>query len=216
MELAVIGFHRAGPVEIANNSQLLGFHIGSNTKAVTGFVAAYLVEHGKIEWTTKFFGLFPAWKDESNPITLADPPSHRAGVKPYTSGPAYRLLSHFDGTKSEQRKQSVQHVLREEQIKAGGKAYNYSNAGYSAAVLMLGEVTQKSWEQLTDEILAGYLQLNYRFGWPNSHALNQRWGHWVEQNTLVALSPSVRYSLRLGEPAGDISMPLTDYARFIQ
>lgn len=221
LELAVIGFHRAGSVEEAHAATSSDyFHIGSNTKAVTGFVAAYLVEQGKIEWTTMFFDLFPAWKDESNPafhdMTLADLLSHRAGVKPYTSGPAYRLLPHFEGTKSEQRRQFVQHVLREEQIKAKEKAYDYSNAGYSAAALMLEEVTQKSWEQLTDEILAGHLQLNYRFGWPNSHALNQPWGHWVEQDTLVALSPSVSYSLRLGEPAGDISMPLTDYARFIQ
>lgn len=31
------------------------FRIGSNTKAITGFIAALLVQQGKISWDTKFF-----------------------------------------------------------------------------------------------------------------------------------------------------------------
>ena len=221
LELNVIGYNRAGVADEANAVTFSDyFHIGSNTKAVTGFVAAYLVENGEIEWATKFFDLFPAWKNCSNPafldMTLADLLSHRAGVKPYTSGLEYRQLPSFDGTKSEQRKQFVKHVLQEEPIKTQGKVYDYSNAGYSAAALMLEEVTQRSWEQLIDDILGEKLQLNYRFGWPNSYDSKQPWGHWVDKDTLVALSPLAGYNLRLGEPAGDISMPLGDYAKFIQ
>jgi D-alanyl-D-alanine carboxypeptidase len=221
LEMDVIGYHKAGLAEEAQAVTFTDyFHIGSNTKAVTGFAAAYLVENGKIEWATKFFDLFPTWKGDSNPafhdITLADLLSHRAGVKPYTSGPEYEQLPHFNGTKSEQRKQFVRYVLQEEPFKTQGRAYDYSNAGYSAAALMLEEVTQSPWEQLIDEILSEKLQLNYRFGWPNSYDVNQPWGHWVEKDSLVALPPLVSYNLRLGEPAGDISMPLADYAKFIQ
>lgn len=149
-------------------------------------------------------------------MTLADLLSHRTGIKPYTSGPEYRQLPHFAGTKPEQRKQFVRYVLQQEPVKAQGKAYDYSNAGYSAAALMLEEVTQRSWEQLIDDVLGEKLQLSFRFGWPNSYDSKQPWGHWVEKDTLVALSPLVSYNLRLGEPAGDISMPLVDYAKFIQ
>ncbi|WP_212564619.1 serine hydrolase [Pontibacter indicus] len=68
LELDVIGYNRAGAVDEANPVAISDyFHIGSNTKAITGFVAAYLVENGKIEWATKFFDLFPEWKKVSNP-----------------------------------------------------------------------------------------------------------------------------------------------------
>lgn len=221
LELEVIGYRRADTVHTAGLASTADyFHIGSNTKAVTGILAAYLVECGKISWRTKFFDLFPAWKERSHPayheMTLTELLSHRTGIRPYTSGPEYRQLPLFEGTTSAQRKQFVKHVLQEEPVKSRTKSYDYSNAGYSAAALMLEEVAQKPWEQLVGEVLGEQLQLNYRFGWPNSHDPNQPWGHWLEQGSLVALAPSVSYNLRLGEPAGDISMPLADYARFIQ
>lgn len=221
LELDVLGVRRAGSMDQAHAATSADyFHIGSNTKAVTGLVAASLVEMGKINWDTRFFDLFPTWKDGSNNafhgMTLADLLAHRSRVRPYTSGAEYRRLPSFEGTKAEQRKQFVRHVLREAPVEGKGKAYDYSNAGYSAAALMLEEVTQKSWEQLIDEILCDRLQLNYRFGWPNRHDIHQPWGHWMEGDTLVALPPATSYNLRLGEPAGDISMPLADYAKFIQ
>src|SRR5215468_6034321 len=41
------------------------FHIGSNTKAITAFLAAKLVEVKKIKWETKYFELFPELKNTS-------------------------------------------------------------------------------------------------------------------------------------------------------
>lgn len=38
------------------------FRLGSNTKAITGFIAALLVKEKKISWNTKFFDLFPELK----------------------------------------------------------------------------------------------------------------------------------------------------------
>jgi len=42
------------------------FRIGSNTKAITGFIAAQLVREGKLSWDTKFFDLFPEMRAASN------------------------------------------------------------------------------------------------------------------------------------------------------
>ena len=42
------------------------FRIGSNTKAITGFISALLVKQNKIRWDTKFFDLFPELKTNSN------------------------------------------------------------------------------------------------------------------------------------------------------
>ncbi|MGI8581200.1 MAG: hypothetical protein ACR2KX_03355 [Chitinophagaceae bacterium] len=63
LELQTLGFHRTDLKNQQTKANLSDyFHLGSNTKAITGFVAAYLVEKNKIKWTTKFFDLFPDWK----------------------------------------------------------------------------------------------------------------------------------------------------------
>ena len=77
LELNIIGFHRIdNKNEQSKATQNDYFHLGSNTKAITGFIAAFLIENNKIQWSTKFFDLFPSWKKNSNPayynITLLD------------------------------------------------------------------------------------------------------------------------------------------------
>ncbi len=221
IELKVLGFHRTDlRNENTRASYLDYFHLGSNTKAITGFVAATLVENNKIKWSTKFFDLFPSWKKSSNPayyeITLADLLSHRAQIQPYTSGLEYQKLPKFNGDKSEQRRQFSKYLLSEKPVNNTDKIYSYSNAGYSIASLMLEKVSGKSWEQLTHQIMSKTLNIKIAFGWPNKHNTNQPFGHWVENDTLKPNLPSIEYNLSLGEPAGDISMTLPDYSKFIQ
>jgi D-alanyl-D-alanine carboxypeptidase len=221
LELKTLGYHRIdqeNEENKANNADY--FHLGSNTKAITGFIAAYLVENNKIKWTTSFFDLFPTWKKGSNPlyykITLEDLLSHRARIQSYTTGTEYQELPKFKGSKSEQRKEFSKYLLKKEPVKPSNKTYNYSNAGYSIAALMLEKVSGKTWEQLVNEVLFEKLNLNYKLGWPNRYELNQPWGHWIQNDTLRALPPNTDYNLNLGQPAGDISMSLKDYAKFIQ
>jgi D-alanyl-D-alanine carboxypeptidase len=221
LESKVLGYHRINQENEENKAKNTDyFHLGSNTKAITGYIAAYLVENNKIKWTTSFFDVFPTWKKRSNPyyykITLADLLSHRARIQPYTSGSEYQRLPHFKGSKSEKRKRFSKYLLQKKPVITNQETYNYSNAGYSIAALMLEKVSGKTWEQLVNEVLFEKLNLNYKFGWPNRFELNQPWGHWIQNNTLQALAPSTDYNLNLAEPAGDISMPLKDYATFIQ
>ena len=221
IELQILGFHRTDlRNENTRASSLDYFHLGSNTKAITGFVAATLVEKNKINWSTKFFDLFPSWKNNCNPayyeITLADLLSHRAKIQPYTSGLEYQKLPKFSGDKSEQRRQFSKYLLSVEPVKNTDKIYSYSNAGYSIASLMLEKVSGKTWEQLTYQIMSKKLNVKIAFGWPNKHNINQPFGHWVENDTLKPNPPGIEYNLSLGEPAGDISMTLPDYSKFIQ
>ena len=107
-EIQTLGFHKIESKKKEDEAKINDyFHLGSNTKAITGFICAYLVEQKKINWETKFFDLFPKWKKKSNKafynITLEDLLSHRARIQPFTSGNEYKKLPKFAGTKSEKR-----------------------------------------------------------------------------------------------------------------
>lgn len=220
LELKTLGFHRIDNKNEHTKAKPSDyFHLGSNTKAITGFIAAYLVEKNKIKWTTCFFELFPEWRKSASSvyhnITLADLLSHRAKVQPYTGGSEYKKLPAFEGDNSNRRKQFSKYLLMQDPVE-NNKTFNYSNAGYSLAALMLEKVSGKTWEQLTKDIFETEVEAKIEFGWPNKISLNQPYGHWVENNILVALPPDINYNLSLGEPAGDVSMTLPDYAKFIQ
>ena len=221
LELEVLGYHRIDSMNekgLANKNDY--FHVGSNTKAITGFVAACLVEENKIQWTTKFFDLFPTWKKDCNQgyydITLAELLSHRAKINRYTSGIEYDELPDFKGSTAEQRKQFVKYILNEKPVKGNEKLYTYSNAGYSVAALMLEKVTGKTWEQLTKETMLKKVNAHVQYGWPTNLSANQPYGHWLENDVLKPVERNNDYNLAMGEPAGDISMTLPEYARFVQ
>jgi D-alanyl-D-alanine carboxypeptidase len=217
----MLGYHRNDLQDEKNKAKNTDyFHLGSNTKAITSFIAGYLVEQKKISWDTKFFTLFPELKKDANPdfytMTLADLLSHRARIKPYTSGEEFQTLPLFVGLKAEQRKQFVEYLVKNDALPKNNETYNYSNAGFSIAARMLEKVSGRTWEQLLDDVLSKKLGLKYKLGWPNRTDTDQPWGHWMENDKLVALPPTTTYDLKLIEPAGDISMPLADYAKFIR
>lgn len=215
-----LGYHKVTDVtELPNARPDDLFHLGSNTKAITGFVAATLVEKGKINWDTRFFELFPNLVNHSNRnyhhVTLEDLLSHSARIQPFTSGAEYQKLPDFKGNKKARRKKFAKHVLTLPVVEKN-KAFCYSNAGYSVAAVMLEKVSGKSWEKLVADIVRKKLRLDFAFGWPNRNGDNQPYGHWEEKGKLVPVSPKTNYDLSLAEPAGDISMNIENYARFIQ
>jgi len=216
----VVGHHKITEVSSYPTSKIDDyFHLGSNTKAITGFIAAKLVENNKIKWNTKFFDLFPALKNKSNSeylnITLEDLLSHRAKVQSFTSGVEYQNLPNMEGSKQERRRKFAAYVLTLQPIQ-NEDDYHYSNAGYSIATLMLEKVSGLSWEKLMDKFLRQELNLNFAFGWPNRNFEHQPYGHWIESGQLVSVSPKIDYDLSMAEPAGDLSMNIENYARFIQ
>lgn len=221
IEIKTTGFHRNDLKTAQTKASLSNyFHLGSNTKAITGFVAAYLVEKNKINWNTLFFDIFPTWKPSSNlafrNITLADLLSHRANIQPYTSGLEFQKLPKFKGNIQQQREQFAKHLLNKNPVINNDKVFNYSNAGYSIAAIMLEKVSGLSWEQLVKNTMQNLLEVNVEFGFPNKLNDNQPFGHWVQNDSLIVVESNVKYNLALAEPAGDISMTLPDYAKFIQ
>ncbi len=198
------------------------FHIGSNTKAITAFLAAKLVEQKKINWDTKFFDLFPELKTASKQvywnITLQDLLCHRAYVQPYRSVNSNNNIYKIEGTSIEQKIKFASVILKEEPAKPdSGQVYVYSNAGISIAASMLEKVTKKSWEKLIDEYLNNQLKLGFEVGFPNVKDINQPWGHILNNDTIMTLPHDFDYHIAtIMRPAGDLNVSLTNYIKFIQ
>ncbi len=218
LEIAALGRHSIDLPDTATLNDR--FHLGSNTKAMTAFIIAKYVEKGKLNWTTKFFDVFPEWKESSSAeyanITLQDLLSHKAGIQPF-QGEDDPLIPEFSGTKGEKRKQFGRFVLTLNPVRIDEQTpFVYSNAGYTLATLMLEKRTGKSWEQLVDKVFNRDLKLNVKFSWPENQKQKDTWGHNSENGTLVSIPSTVDYHLDYTEPAGDLNIKLTDYVKFIQ
>jgi CubicO group peptidase (beta-lactamase class C family) len=198
------------------------FHLGSNTKAVTAFIAAKLVEEHKIKWDTKFFDLFPYLKASSKKaywtITLQDLLSHRAHIHPYRSVNANFNDYKIAGNSIEQKIAFAKTVLQQEPAYPdSAEVYVYSNAGYALAASMMEKVTHKSWEQLITKYINVPLKVNFKIGFPNAADPTQPWGHILNNDTIIGLPPEFDYHIAtIMRPAGDLNVNIIDYTKFIQ
>ena len=218
LEIASLGRHSIDLPDTATLDDR--FHLGSNTKAMTAFIIAKYVEKGKLKWTTRFFDIFPEWKENSKPeyanINLQDLLSHRAGIQPF-QGENDPEIPDFKGTNQEKREQFGRFVLTLEPVFPDEQnPFIYSNAGYTLATLMLEKKTGKSWEQLVDKVFNKDLKLNVKFSWPENQKQKDTWGHSYENGKLIPIPSTVDYHLDYTEPAGDINIKLKDYIKFIQ
>ena len=191
------------------------FRIGSNTKTITGFIAALLVKEGKIKWETKFFDLFPEMKSTSDPahykLTLLDLLSFRTNLYSYTYTYAKPEQKDFTGDETEQRYQFTNWFLKQKAV-VDSNSIHFSNLGYTAAALMLEKVSGKSYKQLVKE-LGAKLNIDFNFGQPNSLDSLQPWGH---DKNLIVEPPGDSYKLNWLLAAGNINVSLPDYVKFVQ
>lgn len=218
VEIAALGRHNIYLQDTATLNDR--FHIGSNTKAMTAFIVAKYVEKGKLKWTTKFFDIFPDWKENSKieyyNITLKDLLSHKARIQPF-QGENDPTIPEIKGTKEERRKSFGKFVLTLNPVDIDTiHQFNYSNADYTLATLMLEKVTNKSWEQLVEKVFNKDLKLNVKFSWPENQKTKDTWGHSSANDKLIPVPSNTDYHLDFTEPAGDINITLKDYTKFIQ
>lgn len=215
------GVRRIGQPEVIQPTDFL--HLGSETKGITSFLAAKLVEQGKIRWDTKLLDVVPELRGQVRPAyeatTLAMLLAHRAGIRPYDTGAEIDSLPLFTGSISQSRLQFAQFVLRQRPAVPKSGLIVYSNAGYALAALMLERASCQSWEQLLARTFRR-LNLRQKIGFPNRDDARQPWGHWLQLPTdtvLMALGPAIPYRIQpVLAPSGDVAMPLPDYARFVQ
>jgi len=200
------------------------FHLGSNAKAMTGFVAGSLVEKGLVNWSTRILDVFPAFAKTTRDVyrdkTLKDLLSHRARIVPFMSGADFKRLPAFKGSLAEQREAFTGWLLRQKPADVDTtRGYQYSNAGYAIASAMLEKVSGKPWERLMVDELFKPLGINGEFGWPGYTDGNQPWGHCYDADSqrIRPVAPRGGYQFPdLCEAAGGVSMSIRDYAALLQ
>ncbi|MEM9720883.1 MAG: serine hydrolase domain-containing protein [Bacteroidota bacterium] len=194
------------------------FHLGSNTKAFTSWIAMKLVQAGKISLQTRVVDQLGinSYRKEYAEITLQDLLSHQARIRPYTSGKEFDKLPDKEGSSQERRQYFAELVLQGKPVKKG----TYSNAGFAIASRMLEIATDSSFEFLVAQAMEE-LQVDYCIGFPNKCDTLNAWGHWRETRSprrgLQAVPLSHSYELLdVMLAAGDLSMNITDHGKWLQ
>lgn len=214
----------SGYADLSDSSLLnLGsrFHLGSNSKAITAWMALNMVKAGKISWETKITDLLPELAPSMNKAykntTLADLLSHRAMLPPYTAGneamPWYRC--DLGGTAC--RLEFSRQVLAQKPVKADkGQKFAYSNAGYVVVSAMLERVgNDLGFDNLIELYANQTTRANFKLGWPKEIDEFGARGHLGTDSPYAA--PENLYFLGpVYAAAGNMNGGLYDQAAFLQ
>ncbi len=199
------------------------FHIGTNTVAFTAYIAARLVEAGKIQWTTPLLKLFPEFKKKAFPvyqnITLADLLTSRTRIQAFTTMTDWSSIPDFRGNIIARRKAFTFYMLQQKPDMENflQKKIVFSIAGYIMAASMLEKVTGKAWEELISQYIQKPLKITIHYSWPLLSDTAAPAGHWSQggyfhpedAKTWVRVNP-ILY------PAQEINISMPDYIKFMQ
>lgn len=209
--IGVAGMRRfGGTVPVTESDK---WHLGSNTKALTGVLAGMAVEAGVLSWSRTVSQAFPDLaaftRAEFTGVTLAELLSHTSGVENTVTGvptstdlPAARLA----WTKA---------TVSAAPNNARG-TYYYSNNGFGMAGAMIERAWGSSYEQLMSSKIFTPLGL-VDVGWGPTNTVGsnaQPVGHRRTGGTWVNCDACDN---RPGlSSAGTVHMPLRSWARIIQ
>ncbi len=206
------------------------FHLGSNTKAFTAFLAAYLVEQDRISWSDRLLELVPELDQPTfksyRRVTLEELLSHRAGIAPFESAASkeFRAIPKDIQKREDPRLVFAQIALSFPPIptKPAKNQHLYSNGGYILAALMLERATDSTYESLLQE-MTKQLKLNIHFGFPNQMSSSNVLGHrrrflgGIVGEAYRSLAPQNSFAMKaFFAPAGDVSASIFDLAKWTQ
>jgi D-alanyl-D-alanine carboxypeptidase len=85
------------------------------------------------------------------------------------------------------------------------------------ASAILEKISDKIYEELIKEYIINQLGLNTYIGWPNNYNSEQPRGHIISGKKVEKFEPGHEYKIPyLLTPAGDLSIPPVDFAKYIQ
>ena len=197
------------------------WHLGSDTKAMTAWLAARLAEESKISWGTTLESHFPdlakTMRPEFRTVTLEELFSHQAGFAAQFNLPQLernaRILA--AGTVRQQRAEAARQLLVRPVDHPPRTRFAYTNVGYILAGAILEKSADAEWEALMRRKVFGPLQMRAAgFGGTGTAGeLDQPWPHAADgrplQNGPTTDNPPV-----LG-PAGTVHASLESWGAFV-
>lgn len=215
LQAGAVGVRRVGGSEAVTVNDL--FHIGSNAKSMTSTLAGLLVEERALSWEITLAEAFPGLHlhPDYAGVTLKQLLSHTAGLPPMTDDAEFAPVPELTGSPTEQRHTFAAWLLERAPAFPPGQGFHYSNAGYSVAAHLIESRTGEAWEELMRRRLFQPLGLTVVFGWPTAAGAAQPVGHVRGAGGLEPQDPSYQLGPVLA-PAGDVSLSILDYGRYIQ
>ena len=220
LDMGVSGFRKYRTRDTAQVTDR--FYLGTNTFAFTSYIAAKLVEAGKIKWTTTYIELFPQNKSkvkaEFQAVALKDLLSNVSGLAPYNSVNDFAFVPMFPNDIVSQRRDFSLWLLQRPGLDVNRKnKMVISVVGYGVAASMLEKVSGMSWEKMLEEYINKPLGISARVGWPNKVSEQQPWGHWSRYGPLTPEPPDTWVKTYPPiVPGIDLNITIADYAKFLQ
>jgi CubicO group peptidase (beta-lactamase class C family) len=211
---AAVGVRKHGSDTPATFADL--FHLGSDTKAMTAWLIARLIEEGKLSWGLTLADAFPelarTMPEDLRRVTLTQLLAHRSGLPANLKSGWWGL----EGTMREQREAAVKSALAEKPEAAPGKRFLYSNVGYVVAGTMAERAGKASWEGLMRQKVFGPLGMKSAgFGAPFGKGdLDQPWPH-SNAGRPIRPGPEKGDNPAVMGPAGTVHCSLPDWSRFV-
>ncbi len=201
------------------------FQIASCNKSFTSLLVGTFVQEGGLSWDTRIGDIFPQWKNQMLPhyrtVTMRQLLSHTAGIMPFSSDEDYfsvfDVVPGLEGTLPEQRRRFALWNFRQTPANGIGE-FNYSNGGYVIVAAMLEQLTGRSYEALVAERIFERLGLaSAEFGYAFLNDESQPWRHYERDDTGfgMPLDEDARPLAELFNPAGSMSMSISDFARYV-
>lgn len=219
--LGAVGVRQVGDTEPVTPHDK--FHLGSCTKSMTATLCAFVVQQGKLQWTSTVEEVFADQAEKFHAqvrrITLEQLLTHRSGLPEDRSpDPILQLtLRSLSGPLPRQRRALVELVLARRPAVPPGTQHQYSNLGYTLAGAMCERATGRSWEQLMREQLFAPLgMVTAGFGPPGSaEVVDQPRGHLLRGNNWKAMPPGeLADNPQVIGPAGTVHCSLADWAKY--
>lgn len=196
------------------------WHLGSDTKAMTATLAALVVQDGKLSFSSTVGEVLSDWKDLDSAyakVTLLQLLQHRGGVpgnvEPESWAALWKASDPVAG-----RAEFVHATLKQRAHQVG--TYEYSNAGYMTAAVMVERVTGRTWDALMkSRVFEPLGMMSCGYGPSASPGkVDAPWSHELHEGVLRAVDAASGLAdnpAGLG-PAGTVHCSLADWGRFVE
>ena len=212
--LAVAGIRKRGTeVRAGADDQ---WHLGSNSKPITAFLIALLIDLGLLDWDTPLEQIFPEhaakWKDDMKKITPTHLLTHTSGLPNF--GPLKRfMLATSAKSPAQDRAQAVKDLVDFDLSAKPGEKYEYANLGYVLLGAIIDRRGKGAWEdQIKSRIFQPLGIKHWGLGPPSGNAVAHPWPHYAEGKPVIF---GILDNPLVFNSAGRIRMSVGDYSLFL-